>query len=167
MPPQFPVQAMLTADRRQNMIAQLRNCPAELRAAVEGLSDEQLDTMYRDGGWTVRQVVHHLADSHMNAYLRCKWVIAEDHPIIKTYDQDVWATMTDSTLPIAPSLGILDGLHIRWAALLSQLPEPAWSRSAVHPERGEVTLDDLLQIYAGHGATHVGQITALKERQGW
>jgi len=149
------------------MIAQMRSCPAAIRAAVAGLDDEQLDTRYREGGWTVRQVVHHLLDSHANAYLRFKRVVAEDHPAIQTYDQDVWAAMEDSKMPVEPSLAVLDGLHDRWAVFLSLLPESAWSRSASHPEWGEVTLDDLLGIYAGHGVKHVGQITALRQRQGW
>ncbi|MEO5580111.1 MAG: YfiT family bacillithiol transferase [Gemmatimonadaceae bacterium] len=149
------------------MIAQLRSCPEAMRAAVAGLGDTQLDTRYRDGGWTVRQVVHHLVDSHMNAYLRFKWTVAEDHPTIKTYDQDAWAEMSDSILPVEPSLAILDGLHERWAVFLSQLPASAWPRGLVHPERGEMTLDDLLVIYAGHGINHVQQITRLRERRGW
>ncbi len=149
------------------MLAQLRACPEAMRAAVAGLGDTQLDTRYRDGGWTVRQVVHHLVDSHVNAYLRFKWTVAEDHPTIKTYDQDAWAEMSDSRLPVEPSLVILDGLHKRWAAFLSMLPESAWSRGLSHPERGEMTLDDLLMMYADHGVNHVRQITLLRERQGW
>jgi len=158
---------MLTTDQRNAMIAQLRACPPAIRAAVAGLDDAQLDTRYRDGGWTVRQVVHHLVDSHANAYLRFKWIVAEDHPVIKTYDQDAWAEMQDSVMRVGPSLEMLDGLHERWAFFLSRLPEPAWSRSATHPERGDVTLDDLLAIYADHGAKHVAQITGLRERRGW
>lgn len=149
------------------MIAQLRACPPAIRAALAGLDDEQLDTRYRDGGWTVRQVVHHLADSHANAYLRFKWIVAEDHPAIKTYDQDVWAEMDDSRMPVEPSLKVLDGLHERWGVFLASLPESAWARTASHPERGEVTLEGLLEIYAGHGANHTRQITDLRERQGW
>ncbi|MEO5580249.1 MAG: YfiT family bacillithiol transferase [Gemmatimonadaceae bacterium] len=149
------------------MIAQLRACPEAMRAAVAGLGETQLDTRYRDGGWTVRQVVHHLVDSHVNAYLRFKWTVAEEHPTIKTYDQDAWAEMSDSKLPVEPSLAILDGLHERWAVFLSQLPASAWSRGLVHPERGEMTLDDLLVMYAGHGINHVRQITHLRESRGW
>ena len=164
---QSSLQAMLTTDQRTDMIARLRACPLAIRAAVAGLDDEQLETRYRDGGWTVRQVVHHLADSHANAYLRFKWVVAEDHPTIKTYDQDVWAGMTDSLMPVESSLQILDGLHERWGFFLAGLPEQAWSRTASHPERGEVTLDDLLAIYVDHGATHARQIADLRDRQGW
>ncbi len=158
---------MSTTDRRTAKIAQIAACPPVLRKAVEGLSDSQLDTPYRDGGWTVRQVVHHLADSHANAYLRFRWVVTEDHPTIKTYDQDVWATLPDTMLPLEPSLKIVDGLHERWAAFLSALPDNAWSRTATHPERGEITLDDLLDIYSEHGEKHAGQITGLRARKGW
>jgi hypothetical protein len=158
---------MSTTDDRSAKIARIAACPPVLREAVAGLSDSQLDTPYRDGGWTVRQVVHHLADSHANALLRCRWVVAEDHPVIKTYDQDVWAQFEDSKLPPEVSLDIIDGLHERWAVFLRSLPEEAWSRKATHPERGEITLDDLLDIYSDHGDNHVSQITQLRERNGW
>ena len=158
---------MLTTDQRNALIAKLRDCTRVVRSAVADLDDEQLDTTYRDGGWTVRQVVHHIADSHANAYLRFKWVIAEDFPTIKTYDQDVWAGMPDSKLPLDCSLVLLDGLHERWSSFLSQLPESAWSRRVMHPESGNLSLDDLLEIYGGHGAHHAGQITDLRKRKGW
>lgn len=158
---------MSTTDSRTAKIAQIAACPPVLRSAVEGLSDEQLDTPYRDGGWTVRQVVHHVADSHAHAYLRFRWVVAEDNPTIKTYDQDVWARFSDSKLPPEPSLKIVEGLHERWVAFLSSLPDDAWSRRATHPERGEISLDDLLDIYSDHGAHHAGQITDLRARKGW
>jgi uncharacterized damage-inducible protein DinB len=111
--------------------------------------------------------VHHLADSHMNAYLRFRWLITEDHPTIKTYEQDDWAKLPDSRLPLDSSLTILEGLHKRWATLLETLPDEAWSRTGTHPEIGEVTLDDLLEIYSGHGVHHAGQITDLRARKGW
>ena len=158
---------MSTTDRRTAKIAQIAACPPVLREAVEGLSDSQLDTPYREGGWTVRQVIHHVADSHANAYLRFRWVVAEDKPTIKTYDQDVWATFPDLKLPLEPSFKIIEGLHERWVAFLSSLPDDAWSRTANHPERGEVTLDDLLDIYSEHGANHAGQITGLRAQKGW
>ncbi len=158
---------MVTTEERNAKIARLRDCPPALRSAVKGLDDEQLDTPYRDGGWTPRQVVHHVADSHANAYLRFKWVVAEDHPTIKTYDQDAWASMPDSKLPVECSMILLEGLHERWGAFLSALPESAWQRKAMHPERGEVTLDDLLDIYSDHGLHHAGQITDLRKRKGW
>ena len=158
---------MFNREQRNSKIAKIRDAPPIIRAAVQGLNDEQLDTPYRDGGWTVRQVVHHLADSHANAYLRFRWLATEDNPTIKTYDQDVWAALPDSRLPVESSLKLLEGLHDRWAAFLELLPDEAWSRRGVHPERGEVTIDDLLRIYADHGAHHAGQITDLRARKGW
>src|SRR4029078_9801258 len=151
-------------EERTAKIERIASCPRALHDAVNGLSDKQLDTPYRDGGWTPRQVVHHLADSHMNAYLRFRWLITEDHPTIKTYEQDDWAKLPDSRLPLDSSLTILEGLHKRWAALLESLPDETWSRMGTHPEIGEVTLDDLLEIYSGHGAHHAGQITDLRAR---
>ncbi len=158
---------MFNSEQRKSKIADIRALPPILKSAVSGLNDGQLDTPYRDGGWTVRQVVHHLADSHVNAYLRFRWLVTEDHPTIKTYDQDVWATLPDSRLPLNSSLSILDGLHERWATFLEALPNEAWSRKGTHPEIGEVTLDDLLEIYSGHGAHHAGQITDLRARKDW
>ncbi len=158
---------MLSPHQRKSKIAEIRAAPPIIRSAVAGLNDEQLDTPYRDGGWTVRQVVHHIADSHANAYLRFRWLATEDYPTIKTYDQDLWAALPDSRLPLDSSLSIIDGLHVRWSAFLDALPTEAWSRKGMHPERGEVDLDDLLGIYADHGAHHAGQITDLRARKGW
>jgi uncharacterized damage-inducible protein DinB len=158
---------MFNREERNSKIAEIRDAPPIIRAAVQGLNDEQLDTPYRDGGWTARQVVHHLADSHANAYLRFRWLATEDYPTIKTYDQDVWAALPDSRLPVGSSLKLLEGLHERWVAFLELLPDEAWSRRGMHPERGEVTIDDLLEIYADHGAHHAGQITDLRARKGW
>ena len=158
---------MFTTDQRTAKIARIAACPPALRAAVEDLNDEQLDTPYRDGGWTVRQVVHHLVDSHANAFLRFRWVLTEEGTTIKTYDQDVWASLPDMKMPIAPSLKTLDGLHERWVYMLRSVPAESWSKKAIHPERGEITLDDLLQIYSSHGDDHIKQITDLRERRGW
>jgi uncharacterized damage-inducible protein DinB len=158
---------MFNREERSSKIAEIRAFPPIIRSAVDGLNDEQLDTRYREGGWTVRQVVHHVADSHANAYLRFKWLVSEEHPTIKTYDQDVWAEMPDARLPLDSSLLLLDGLHERWAGFLEALPAEAWSRTGMHPERGEVSLDDLLEIYSGHGAHHAGQITDLRASKGW
>ena len=158
---------MSTTDLRNAKIAQIAACPQLLRKAVEGLSDSQLDTPYREGGWTPRQVVHHVADSHVNAFLRFRWIVAEDNPTIKTYDQDDWAKFPDLKLPLEPSFKIIEGLHERWVAFLNALPEEAWSRTANHPERGPVTLDDMLDIYSNHGANHAGQITGLRVQKGW
>jgi hypothetical protein len=158
---------MSTTDQRIARIARIADAPALLRRAVEGLSDEQLDTPYRDGGWTCRQVIHHVADSHMNAYLRFRWVAAEENTAIKIYDQDVWATLPDMTLPVELSLDIIEALHRRWTKFLSALPDDAWSRKAQHPEHGEITMDDLLAIYGDHGHNHARQITDLRDRKGW
>ncbi len=165
--PSDACERMLTTEERNAKIAQLAECPPALRNAVAGLTDEQLDTPYRDGGWTPRQVVHHVADSHANAYIRFRHVVAEDHPTIKTYDQDVWAAWPDSGMPVDSSLRMIDGLHERWVNFLSSLPEGAWKRTGHHPERGSMTLEDFLNIYSSHGARHVKQITDLRERQGW
>jgi hypothetical protein len=158
---------MLTTEQRTAKIAQLAAFPPVLRSAVDGLSDPQLDTAYRNGGWTPRQVVHHIVDSHANAYLRFKWVVSENNPTIKTYDQDAWAKFPDMTLPLECSLVTLDGLHQRWSSFLSMLPEAAWQRTGEHPEHGTMSLDDFLEDYAAHGLRHAKQITDLRDRKGW
>jgi len=158
----------MTQDERKKQIESIRKLPALLEAAVKGMNDRQLDTPYRQGGWTVRQVVHHLADSHLNAFIRMKLILTEDHPTLKPYDQDKWAVLTDSQhAPIASSLEILRGLHQRWSALMDAIPEAAWNRTGFHPERGDVTLSGTLQTYAGHGEKHVQSIVKLKTEQGW
>ncbi|MDH4069359.1 MAG: putative metal-dependent hydrolase [Ignavibacteria bacterium] len=157
----------MTTAERKGKIARIGKLPSILMEALRGLKDEQLDTPYRKGGWTVRQVVHHLADSHMNAMIRMKLILTEDHPTLKTYDQEKWAELADNVLPIEHSMMIVKGLHDRWVALLEQVSEEDWSRSADHPESGEVTLDDLLNIYANHGENHVKQITGLRSARGW
>lgn len=155
------------SEERMQHIDAIERLPQEVDEAVAGIDDAVLDTPYREGGWTPRQVVHHLADSHMNAFIRMRLVVTEDHPAIKPYDQDAWAVLEDSTsLPIAPSLSILSGLHARWARFLRSLPEDAFSRTAFHPEHGELTLDRLLAIYGKHGANHCQQIRDLRQRVG-
>lgn len=141
--------------------------PAAVRTTVEGLSDGQLDTPYRPGGWTVRQVVHHLPDSHANSYIRLKLALTEDVPTIGTYDEARFAELPDAQAPIAFSLALLDSLHERWVYLFRALQESAWSRRFRHPELGEVRVDELAALYAWHGRHHVAHITALKEREGW
>jgi len=158
----------LDAAGRAAAIDEIGRLPGQLASAVNGLTDTQLDTPYRDGGWTVRQLVHHLADSHMNAFIRCKLVVSEDGPPLKGYDQDGWAEMIDSTtLSIAPSLAIVDGMHQRWATFLRSLAPEAFARPGVHSENGPLTLDTLLQIYSWHGRHHVAHITELRKRRGW
>jgi hypothetical protein len=153
---------------RQAATEDIALLPARLRAAVAGLGDTQLDTPYRQGGWTVRQLVHHVADSHINAYIRFKLALAEDAPTIKPYDQEVWAVMADGRLPPDPSLGIVDGVHARWTALIRGLREEQFARTFFHPELGAAqSLDRQVQHYAWHGRHHVAHVTRLRERQGW
>ncbi|MEW6509593.1 MAG: YfiT family bacillithiol transferase [Bacteroidota bacterium] len=162
-----PRNAMMSDDRWKK-IEQIRALPALLEQAVKGLSDEQLDTPYRDGGWTARQVVHHVADSHMNAMVRMKLILTEDHPTVKPYNQDAWAALVDSTaLPVDVSLQIIRGLHSRWTKLLESVGDGDWQKSAHHPESGTLTLDRILDIYSAHGEKHVGQILGLRRARGW
>lgn len=141
--------------------------PAELRAAIAGLSDAQLDTAYRPGGWTLRQVVHHVADSHVNAYVRFKLALSEDNPTIRPYDEAEWAKLPDSKLPVDVSLRIVEAVHERWVALLRALPAEAFSRPFQHPESGAQTLDTALSQYAWHGRHHVAHVTGLRAREVW
>ncbi len=159
---------MLTSEERQERISSIADFPSHLEPEITGLDDQQLDTPYREGGWTIRQVVHHLADSHMNAFIRMKLVLTEDHPTLRPYLQDEWAKLPDtSETPIASSLTILKGLHSRWTHLLRNVAMSGWQRGSTHPEVGEMTLDDLLDTYAKHGVTHLGEITELKKAKGW
>ena len=153
---------------REAMIKLIAETPARLRDAVRGLSAEQLDTPYRPGGWTVRQVVHHVPDSHLNSYVRFKLGLTEERPVIKTYDQKLWAELPDSkTTPVETSLALLDSLHGRWVNLLRSMTAADFARTLTHPEHGLVALDYLLALYAWHGRHHVAHITALRERMGW
>ncbi|HVN93419.1 MAG TPA: bacillithiol transferase BstA [Terracidiphilus sp.] len=156
-----------TAAVRSAHIETLRQLPGHLRQAVAGLSDAQLDTPYRDGGWTVRQVVHHLADSHANSYIRIKLALTEDSPTITAYDEAAWARLPDAKLPIEPSLILVDGLHQHLVALLESMAEGDFQRSFNHPERGRVTLANNLALYAWHSRHHVAHIANLLARQGW
>lgn len=146
---------------REELIAKIEALPAELRRLIAGASPEQLDRPYRPGGWTSRQVIHHLADSHMHAYIRCRLIVLENDPPLKPYDQDTWAALPDASQgPIEPSLAILDGLHPRWAAFFRSVPDDAWTRKGYHPEYGAVTLERLLETYAAHGEKHLNHIRA-------
>jgi uncharacterized damage-inducible protein DinB len=156
----------VTPGKRTAWMRQIAEAPAALRAAVSGLSEAQLDTPYRPDGWTVRQVVHHVPDSHMNAYIRFKWTLSEDNPTIKAYDQQAWARIADTKLtPIAVSLDLLDAVHKRWMVLLESLQDSDWTRPLMHPENGPMTLDRLLQMYAWHGRHHAAHITELRKRE--
>jgi hypothetical protein len=157
----------VTESQRRAFIDAIAETPAKLKAAVGGLNDRQLDTPYRPGGWTVRQVVHHLPDSHLNSFVRFKLALTEEEPTIKPYDEARWAELADSKAPIELSLPLLENLHERWVLLLNSLTPADWQRKFRHPERGPMTLADNLQIYAWHGRHHVAHITALRERNGW
>ena len=146
---------------------QIAEAPARLRAAVAGLSDAQLDTPYREGGWTVRQVVHHVPDSHMNSYTRFRLALTEDSPMIKPYDEARWAELADARLPVEPSLTLLESLHARWVPLLRSLSAGDWKRTFRHPELGVVSLENNAALYAWHGRHHVGHITSLRARMHW
>jgi len=153
---------------RAEAIAIIADLPSRLRAAIAGMSDAQLETPYRDGGWTVRQVVHHLPDSHLNAFARFKFALTEDQPQIKAYDEAKWAELPDGrTGPVAPSLSLLDGLHARWALLLRAMSASDFGRQLVHPQNGVMTLDRMLALYAWHSRHHVSHITELKRREEW
>jgi hypothetical protein len=150
-------------------IADIEQFPALLRAAVDGLNQEQLDTPYRDGGWTPREVVHHVADSHMNAYVRLKLALTEQGPTIKPYNEADWAKLADvSSVPIGVSLDLLDALHTRWVALLRALPDADFERIYIHPEHEKpVTMHAMTALYAWHGRHHTAHISALRKRNGW
>lgn len=169
--PRYPIGRWTVPDTapetRARLTAAIAEAPERLRAAVAGLTDAQLDTPYRDGGWTVRQLVHHVADSHMNAYLRFKKALTEAAPPITAYDEKRWAELPDSRLPIEVSLTLLDALHARWTALLAAMTDADLDRPYRHPEMGEVPLRTALGIYGWHGAHHTAHVTALRERMGW
>ena len=158
----------MTTDLRKELILQIAEAPSQLRFAVERLSSKQLDTPYRDGGWTVRQVVHHVPDSHLNAYIRFKLAITENEPTIKPYDEARWAKLFDaSKADIDVSLALLDALHRRWLLFLRSLDELQLQRKFNHPEIGVMSLNQTLALYAWHGRHHIEHINALRKRMGW
>jgi hypothetical protein len=162
----FPEQTT-EAERRQ-WIREIAEAPALMRAAVSGLTGEQLATPYRPGGWTVTQVIHHVPESHMNSYIRFKLALSEDQPTIKPYDEKLWAMMADySTTPIEVSLALLESLHARWVRLLQSLTPAEFTRQFHHPELGAVRLDQNVALYAWHGRHHAAHITSLRTRMGW
>jgi hypothetical protein len=176
-------------EERSALIDGLSKAPAALRAALEGLDDAKLDTPYRDGGWTIRQVAHHVPDSHMNGYIRMKLAVTEDGPVIKPYEQDLWVELADSRSPVDVSLRLLEALHERWTSLLRSLAEGQWRRGFVHPElraaaatqdgapdwkssfasdaKGLVTVEQTLATYEWHGRHHTAHVTSLRRRMGW
>jgi hypothetical protein len=171
--PRYPIgkaqmETRLTGEKRRELIDQIEEAPARLRAAVEGLTPEQLDTPYREGGWTVRQLAHHVPDSHLNAYVRFKLALTEDQPPIKTYDEARWAELPDTrSVPVEVSLVLLENLHRRLVALLRALSAADFEKTLQHPDWGVITLDQLLGIYSWHGRHHAAHVTTLREREGW
>jgi hypothetical protein len=164
----FDFKQTVAPDRYPGLIEEIASAPALYRDAVRGLDDAQLDTPYRPGGWTVRQTVHHVADSHMNSYLRMRLALTEAEPTIKPYDQKAWAELSDSrTAPVEVSLQLIESLHARWVVLLGTLSGADFARAFRHPEIGLVRLDTNLALYAWHGRHHAAHITGLRQRNGW
>ena len=157
----------VTPDLRKVFIQTITDLPKNLENAVADLTDEQLDTPYRPEGWTVRQTIHHIADSHLNSYIRFKLALTEDTPTIRPYYEDRWAELADSFLPIASSLAITENLHLRWTTLLNSMREADFQRKLIHPESGEWTLGEMLGLYAWHGKHHTAHITRLREINNW
>lgn len=173
MDPRFPIGQFqapkeITPARRQQAIEEISSAPARLRAAVLGLNPSQLDTPYREGGWTVRQVVHHVPDSHINAFVRHKVALTEEQPTIKTYQEAAWAELADAkSAPIEDSQNLLDSLHARWDRLWRAMKPEEFARVLVHPDHGERSLDWMLFLYAWHGRHHERHITELRKQKGW
>ena len=170
--PRFPIGKFIapepiTPDDVASAIATIAELPSELRNAVQGLNYEQLNTPYRDGGWTVRQLVHHIADSHMNAVIRIRLALTEDWPAIKPYDEKAWATLHDSAAPIEWSLELIEALHARWVMLLQSLQPDQWQRGFKHPEAGPQTVERSTLTYAWHSLHHVAHINHLRTNKGW
>ncbi len=163
----FTYEDNTSPELRQQRIEELAATPAELRRAVEGLTDAQLDTTYRPGGWTVRQVVHHVADASINGFIRAKLTLTESQPLVKTFEENEWVTLPDSKLPVDASLKLLEGVHERLDTLLRSLPTESFSLAFTHPMSGLNTLDRLLAYFAWHGRQHTAHITSLRNREGW
>lgn len=158
----------LTREERRGLIDSMDEFPTLIRDALDGLIDAQLDTPYRPGGWSVRQVVHHLADSHVNGYIRFKKAVTEREPVVALYDQPGWAEQPDARAgSVGMSLVLLEGLHRRWVAWMESAEEADWSRTVVHPEKGRMNLNQLLCLYEWHCRHHVAHITELRGREGW
>jgi hypothetical protein len=170
---QYPIgklerKTLLTDVERRGLIQHIADAPASMRKAVAGLSTGQLDTPYRPDGWTVRQVVHHVADSHMNAYIRMKLALTESQPTIKAYNEKLWAELHDvKNVPVEASLTLLESLHGRWVAFLFSLSPDGFARTLIHPVQGVLTVDSLVNLYGWHGRHHVAHITSLRDRMGW
>ncbi len=171
--PRYPVgkfsfEGPLSEEQKTRFLDEIEQTPARLKAAVQGLSQQQLDMPYREGGWTVRQVVHHVPDSHMNSYMRFKLALTEEEHTIRTYMEDRWAELPEArTAPIELSLGLLENLHKRWMLMLRAIPEADWKRTFRHPALGLMNLERTLALYAWHGRHHVAHVTELRKRMGW
>jgi uncharacterized damage-inducible protein DinB len=157
----------VTRELRQQFIRTISGLPEKLNDAVKNLSDAQFDTPYRPEGWTVRQVVHHIADSHLNSLCRFKLALTEDFPTIRPYHEDRWAELADSKMPVDVSLKIIEGIHSRWASLLNSMTDEEYKRKLNHPESGEWTLEKMLGMYDWHSRHHLAHITTLAERENW
>jgi hypothetical protein len=170
--PRYPIgpsktPAVITVADIESAIATIAAAPARYREEIQSLSEAQIDTPYREGGWTVRQLIHHVADSHMNALIRVHLALTEDWPTIKPYQEAAWAELRDYTAPVECSLAILENLHARWAILLRSLDETQWKRGFVHPERGPSNLEAATLLYEWHSKHHLAHITELKRIKGW
>ncbi len=164
----YETKISLTPAERAEAIAQIADTPKRMRDVVGGLSEGQLDTPYRPGGWTARQVAHHVPDSHMNAYIRVKLALTEEEPTIKPYEEGLWADLPDSReTPVEVSLALLEFLHLRWDILLRSLKPADFALRLRHPANGAMTVDNVVHHYAWHGRHHVGHIAALRQREGW
>lgn len=159
--------AEISVEARTKAIAAIAALPGQLREAVEDLSEEQLNTPYREGGWSVVQVVHHVADSHANASIRVRLALTEDWPTIKAYDEKAWAELGDAKAPVGWSLNIIENVHARWVMLLQSLDEAQWKRGFVHPERGSSSIEVATLLYEWHSKHHLAHIVGLRERMGW
>jgi hypothetical protein len=171
--PRYPIGKLkrtekLSSEDRQAALEVLEAAPARLRDALRGLTDAQLDTPYREGGWTVRQLAHHVPDSHMHMYVRVRLALTENEPTVRPYDEKLWAELADArSAPVEPSLALLEGVHARLVRLLRSLDEASYARRFVHPEGYSGTIDTLIGMYAWHSRHHTAHVTALKERMGW
>jgi len=165
---EFSYDGAITENQKARYLDDIEQTPARLRAAVQGLSDKQLDTPYREGGWTVRQVVHHVPDSHLNSYVRFKLALTEDEPTIRPYMENLWAELPEAkTAPIELSLVLLESLHKRWMLVLRAITPADWKRTYQHPGMGMMSLEKALASYSWHGRHHVAHVTSLREKMGW
>jgi uncharacterized damage-inducible protein DinB len=163
----YDKETKITVDQRKQFIKEIAELPNELREAVQNLSDGQIDTPYRPEGWTVRQVAHHVGDSHLNSFIRFKLALTEDNPTIRPYAEDLWAKTAEYKMPVEVSLSLIDSIHQRWTALLESMSDEEFARTLNHPETGLWTLENLLGMYVWHGKHHTAHINNLKKRNNW